>query len=73
MEKYFEWEDIEDPSRVKFACTRLKGHAARWWENLQREKVLKREDKVITWKEMVERIKGKFLPSDYNQRLFKEF
>jgi len=65
--KYFEWKEIEDPHRVRFTCTRLKGHATRWWEYLQKDRVLKREEKVTTWKEMVKRIKGKFLP------LFKEF
>ena len=34
MEKYFEWKEIKDPRRVRFTCTRLKGHATRWWENL---------------------------------------
>ena len=40
---------------------------------MQRDQVLKKEERVTTWKEMVERIKGKFLPSDYSQQLFKEF
>lgn len=38
LEKYFEWEEIEDPKRVKLACTKLKGHAAIWWEHLQMER-----------------------------------
>lgn len=27
LEEYFEYEDIEDPDRIKFAKARLKGHA----------------------------------------------
>ena len=31
LEEYFEYEDIEDPYRVKFAKVKLKGHANIWW------------------------------------------
>ena len=31
MEEYFEYEDIEDPNRVKFEKVKLKGHAKIWW------------------------------------------
>ena len=27
--------DKEDPRRVKFGVTRMKSHAALWWDNLQ--------------------------------------
>jgi hypothetical protein len=35
MEKYFDYEDIEEDKMVKNAMTRLKGHAAIWWDELQ--------------------------------------
>ena len=31
LEEYFEYEEIEDPNRVKFAKAKLKGHAKIWW------------------------------------------
>ena len=34
MEKYSEYEGIDENKRVKFAVTRLKGHAALWWDNV---------------------------------------
>ena len=37
-EEYFEYEDIEDPDRVKFAKARLKGHAKIWWQEIQLER-----------------------------------
>ena len=36
-EEYFEYEDIEDPDRVKFAKARLKGHVKIWWQEIQLE------------------------------------
>ena len=37
MDKYFEYEEIDENKRIKFAVTRLKGHAALWWDNVQAE------------------------------------
>jgi hypothetical protein len=37
MEKYFDYEDIEEDKMVKHAVTRLKGHATLWWDELQAE------------------------------------
>ena len=34
LEEYFEYEDIEDPDRVKFAKDELKGHAKIWWQEI---------------------------------------
>lgn len=32
MEEYFEYEGVGDLERVKFAKTKLKGHASIWWK-----------------------------------------
>jgi hypothetical protein len=37
MDKYFDYEDIEEDNMVKHVVTRLKGHAALWWDELQAE------------------------------------
>lgn len=37
LEEYFEYEEIEDPNRVKFAKMKLKGHANIWWKEVQLE------------------------------------
>ena len=35
LEDYFELEDLEDLTRVRIEKTKLKGHAALWWKELQ--------------------------------------
>ena len=39
LEEYFEYEDIRDPDRVKFAKAKLKGHAKIWWQEVQLERI----------------------------------
>ena len=38
LEDYFELEEIEDPLKVRLAQTKLKGHVALWWKELQRDR-----------------------------------
>lgn len=35
MEDFFEFEEIEDPERVKFVKPKLKGHDSIWWKEIQ--------------------------------------
>ena len=34
FDKYFDYEEVVDKKKVNFAATRLKGHAALWWDEL---------------------------------------
>jgi hypothetical protein len=34
LDTYFDNEDVEEDKKVKHAITRLKGHAALWWDEL---------------------------------------
>lgn len=48
LERFFDWDEVADPQRVKFACTKLRGHAALWWERLQKDRVAKKLDRIQT-------------------------
>jgi hypothetical protein len=34
MDKYFDYEEVDDEKKVKHVVTRLKGHATLWWDEL---------------------------------------
>ena len=38
MNKCFDYEEMGEEKRVKFAFTRLKGHATLWWDGVQAER-----------------------------------
>ena len=71
LEDYFELDDIEDPLRVRFAQTKLKGHVSLWWKELQRDREEEGEMKVTRWRLMVTKLKAKFILVDYELELFK--
>ena len=72
LEDYFELEDIEDPLRVRLTKTKLKGHAALWWKEWQRDREDEGEVKITRWRLMVTKLKAKFIPTNYELELFKK-
>lgn len=57
LEEYFEYEDIEDPNRVKFVKAKLKGHAKIWWQEIQLEMNRRGKEKITRWDHMVDKLK----------------
>ena len=73
MEKFFEWKPMIEEKKVKFACTKLKGHSMIWWDHVQKDRTKKGKYKIKTWKKMEKRLREKFLPLDYAQTFFRRF
>jgi hypothetical protein len=71
MEKYFDYEDVDEGMKVRHVVTRLKGHATLWWDKLQTERRRKEKQKIKNWDRMVAKLKAKFIPKDYQINLFR--
>jgi hypothetical protein len=41
LDTYFDYEDIEEDKKIRHVVTKLKGHAALWWDELQADSVPK--------------------------------
>eukprot|EP00253_Pinus_taeda_P034844 PITA_34844 len=72
MEKFFDYEETEDEKKVKFVVTKLKGHAALWWDGVQAERRRLGKQPIKNWSRMVAKLKGNFFPSNYQQTLFRQ-
>eukprot|EP00253_Pinus_taeda_P022992 PITA_22992 len=72
MDKYFECEEISEDCRIKFAVTKLKGHATLWWDSVQSERKRLNKPPIKTWARMVDKLKGRFLPRDYQIALHRQ-
>jgi hypothetical protein len=46
LDTYFDYEDIEEDKKVRHAVTKLKGHAALWWDELQADRRYKGKQKI---------------------------
>jgi hypothetical protein len=71
LDTYFDYEDVEEDKKFKHAVTRLKGHAALWWDELQADRRYKGKQKIKSWDRMIAKIKVKFILRDYQITLFR--
>ena len=46
LDTYFDYEYIEEKNKVKHVVTRLKGHIALWWDELQDDRCCKGKQKI---------------------------
>jgi hypothetical protein len=70
LDTYFDYEDVEEEKKVKHVVTRLKGHAAFWWDELQADRRCQGKKKIKSWDMMITKMKAKFIPRDYQITLF---
>jgi hypothetical protein len=71
LDTYFDYEEIKEDKKVRHAVTRLKGHAALWWDKLQADKHSKGKPNIKSWDRMIAKMKAKFIPKDYQITLFR--
>ena len=72
VNKYFEFEETSEDKQVKFAATKLKGHASLWWDSVQAERKRQRKQPIRKWARMEAKLKEKFLPKDYQIMLYRQ-
>ena len=72
LNKYFDFEEIEDKNKVRYGATRLKGHVAIQWDELQIHRERRGKSKIHSWDKMLYKIKSQFMPKDYELNLFRQ-
>ena len=72
LSKYFDFEEIEDKTKVRYAVTRLKGHAAIWWDFLQIHRERRGKKQINSWDKMLHKIKSQFMPKEYRLNLLRK-
>ena len=65
LNKYFDFEEVEDKNKVRYAATRLKGHASIWWDELHIHIERRGKPTIKYWDKMLYKIKSQFMPKDY--------
>ena len=71
LDIYFDYEEVEEDKKVKLVVKRIKGHVALWWDSVQVERKKKNKVVIKSRDRMVAKMRGKFLPKDYQLGLYK--
>jgi hypothetical protein len=72
LDTYFDYEDIEKDKKVRHAVTKLKGHAALWWDELQADRRSKGKQKIKSWDRMIAKMKVKIHPKRLSNHIVQE-
>ncbi|XP_038975300.1 uncharacterized protein LOC103717641 [Phoenix dactylifera] len=73
MNHYFEWYDMSEERKIRFAKMRLLGQAKYYWQNVERLILNRRQELIRTWDEMKDKLREKYLPTSYQQRLLDQW
>ena len=73
MDHYFEWYEMLDACRMHFAKMKLVGQAKMHWLNVERLLTRGGQVPILSWDEMKEKLKEKYLPNSYRQRLLDQW
>ena len=72
LNKYFDFEEIEDKKKVRYAATKMKGHASILWDELQIHRERIGRTKIKSWDKMLRNIKSHFMPKHYQLNLIRQ-
>ena len=69
IEEYFNWYDIIDDRRVRFAKMKLVGLAKIWWIGVEGDIRRMELPPISTWQEMNTKLQEKYMPTNYYYKL----
>nr|XP_024931657.2 uncharacterized protein LOC107422641 [Ziziphus jujuba var. spinosa] len=72
IEEYFDWYDMDDDRRVKFAKMKLVGLAKIWWMGVEGDLRRMGSPPIGTWQEMKAKLREKYMPTNYYDKLYEQ-
>ncbi|XP_074291693.1 uncharacterized protein LOC141618478 [Silene latifolia] len=71
MERIFEFKGYNDSKKFKVAILKLKGYASLWYEGMKNQRLGGGgEEPIKSWDKLKNKMKTKFITTDYTQDLF---
>ena len=70
VESGFEVMDCLEDRKIKVVTNKLKRSALAYWKHLKNQRALKGKGPINNWEKMNGKFMTKFLPLDYEQRLY---
>ena len=73
MDYYFEWSDMSEKIKIRFAKIRLLGQARMYWNHVETMAMYRRHEPIGTWNEMKDLLRKKYLPPSYHPYLLDQW
>ena len=72
MNHYFNYYNMSDERRIRFAKIKLVGQAKQYWTNVEKLMTLRKQKSIQTWDEIKLKLQEKYLPVTDKQRLLDQ-
>ena len=73
MDQYFEWYDMTEERKFKFAKLKLVREARLYWASVERTLSLRGRDPITTWWAMKGKLMSKYVPPSYRCGLLDQW
>ena len=70
IEEYFDWYEMIDSERVRFAKMKLTNSTKMYWQNVLQDMVRLGEPPITRWAVMKAKLHEKYIPPSYKSQLF---
>ena len=70
IEEYFDWYEMIDSERVRFAKMKLTNSAKTYWQNVLQDMLRLGEPPITQWAVMKEKLQDKYIHPSYKSQLF---
>jgi hypothetical protein len=70
MEKLWRLDGYTEDRKIKLASSEFDGYALRWWDSIVRERREDNELPILTWRNMKEIMRARFVPTNYLRTVY---
>ncbi|XP_074314120.1 uncharacterized protein LOC141649327 [Silene latifolia] len=72
MERMFDFKDIDDEKRCKYAILKLRKNASLWYESLKAARAREGKEKLASWESLKRKLRKRFLPKTHKIDLYRK-
>lgn len=71
VDEILDYKDVPSDRRVALVCTRLRGRAAAWWQQLKLTRTRQGKERIHRWDKFIKHLRAEFLPFNYSRILYQ--
>ncbi|KAL9235969.1 hypothetical protein vseg_010686 [Gypsophila vaccaria] len=72
MERMFDFKDIEDDKRCKYAVLKLGRGASLWSEGLKSKRAKTGKDKITSWESLKQKLRKRYVPTSHKLTIYRK-
>lgn len=72
IDRMFDFKDLDDEKRCKYAILKLSKSASLWYEGLKARRIRDRKEKISSWESLKRKLRKRYVPSNHRLNLYKK-